>query len=124
VQGTKPCFVALDTTFFGQDLRRGDIIVAMLAAANSDPAEFDEPDRLKLDRFPNPHLVFGSGIHFCLGMQLARVEAQSAIGRLYACFPDLELVAPNDLQWIERLGIRGVKSLTVRLNSSRTKLAA
>ena len=124
VQSTKPRYVARDCEFFGQTLQRGDIVMGQLAAANYDPAEFDEPDRLKLDRFPNPHIVFSSGIHFCLGMQLARVEAQSALARLYARYPNLALVSPGDIQWIERYGLRGVKALPVRLNASKMRQAA
>jgi cytochrome P450 len=115
VQSTKPRYVSRDTEFFGAQLRRGDVIMAMLAAANSDPAAFERPDELRLDRFPNPHLVFSSGVHFCLGMQLARLEAQSAVLRLYARFPALRLASPDRIDWIERLGLRGPKSLRVRL---------
>jgi len=124
VQGTKPRFVARDREFFGQTLKRGEIIMALLAAANADPAEFDQPERLKLDRFPNPHLAFSSGIHFCLGMQLARVEAQSAISRLYGRYPNLQLAAPDNLQWMGRAGIRGLTSLPVRLNAAQVRRAA
>jgi cytochrome P450 len=124
VQSTKPMFVAKDTMFFGQQLRRGEIAMALVAAANADPAEFDRPDQLHLDRFPNPHLVFSSGIHFCLGMQLARVEAQVALSRLYARYPRLEIVAPDKPQWIARFGIRGLKALPVRLNAPALRLAA
>jgi cytochrome P450 len=124
VQSTKPRYVARNCTFFGQELQRGENIVGLLAAANSDPTAFDEPDRLKLDRLPNPHLVFGTGIHFCLGMKLARVEAQSALARLYGRYPDLALTAPDDLPWIERFGLRGVFALPVRLNSVRSRKAA
>ena len=114
VQSTKPRYVARDADFFGARLRRGDVILAMIASANADPAAFDRPEELRLDRFPNPHLVFSSGIHFCLGMQLARVEAQSALSRLYARLPELSLAAPDRIEWIERLGIRGPKTLRVR----------
>jgi len=124
VQSTKPRYVARDGEFFGQSLHRGDLILALVAAANADPAQFEHPERLQLDRFPNPHLVFSSGIHFCLGMQLARVETQSALTRLYARYPDLQVIEPNRLEWIERLGIRGVKALPVRLNATRVRLAA
>jgi len=124
VQGTKPRFVARDLELFGQQLKRGEIIMALLAAANTDPAEFDQPERLKLDRFSNPHLVFSSGIHFCLGMQLARVEAQSAISRLYGRYPNLQLAAPDNLQWMDRAGIRGLTSLPVRLNAAQVRRAA
>ena len=99
-------------------------MMGLLAGANYDPAVLDAPDRLMLDRFPNPHLVFSTGIHFCLGMQLARVEAQVALGRLYARYPDLALAAPGQIQWMERFGLRGVKSLPVRLNARRARQAA
>jgi cytochrome P450 len=124
VQSTKPRYVARDTEFFGQPLRRGEVIMALVAAANADPAAFEQPERLELGRFPNPHLVFSSGIHFCLGQQLARVETQAALTRLYARFPDLQLAAPDHIEWIERLGIRGPKTLPLRLNGLARRLAA
>jgi cytochrome P450 len=124
VQATKPRYVARDTDFFGASLKRGDVIMALVAAANADPAVFDHPEEMRLDRFPNPHLVFSSGIHFCLGMQLARVEAQTAIARLYARLPALSLARP-EIEWVERLGIRGPKSLRLRLHGAETtRLAA
>lgn len=123
VQSTKPRYVARDAEFFGQPLHRGELIMALVAAANTDPAAFEAPERLELDRFPNPHLVFSSGVHFCLGQQLARVEAQSALTRLYARFPDLQL-ASGPIEWIGRLGIRGPKTLPVRLNGAARRLAA
>lgn len=124
VQSTKPRYASRDCEFFGQALKRGDIVMGLLAGANYDPAVFDEPGKLKLDRFPNPHLVFSSGIHFCLGMQLARVEAQSAIARLYERYPDLVLAEPGNLQWIKRFGLRGVTSLPVRLNVGQAREAS
>jgi cytochrome P450 len=123
VQSTKPRYVAHDVEFFGQTLRRGDLVLALVAAANADPAEFDSPEALRLDRFPNPHLVFSSGIHFCLGQQLARVETQVALERLYARYPQLSL-AGADIAWIERLGMRGPKTLPLRLGARVEKLAA
>jgi cytochrome P450 len=123
VELTKPRWVARDVAFFGEQLQKGELIVASLAAANADPAEFEAPGRLRLDRFPNPHMVFGAGIHFCLGQQLARVETQSALTRLYARFPDLAL-AGGDVAWLERLGLRGPRTLPVRLNSPARRLAA
>ncbi len=124
VQSTKPRYCARDREFFGQELRRGDIVMGLLASANYDPAAFDTPETLMLDRFPNPHLVFSSGIHFCLGMQLARVEAQAALARLYARYPALTLADPDNIQWIERFGLRGVKALPVRLNAGQARQAA
>jgi cytochrome P450 len=124
VQSTKPRFVSRDTEFFGAPLARGDLIMPQLGSANCDPAVFDQPEELLLDRFPNPHLVFSSGVHFCLGMQLARLEAQSALSRLYARCPALSLAAPDRIEWIERLGIRGPKSLSIRLRQGSERLAA
>jgi cytochrome P450 len=124
IQSTKPRYIARDSEFFGQSLKRGDIIIALIGAANADPAQFDHPEALRLDRFPNQHLVFSSGIHFCLGMQLARVEAQCALGRLYARFPNIQIPPMEQLAWIERLGLRGVKSLPVRLGASSRRMAA
>lgn len=124
VQSTKPRYVSRDADFFGQSLHRGDLIIAYLASANADPAQFERPEVLALDRFPNPHLVFSSGIHFCLGMQLARVEAQSALARLYARFPHLRIPPPDQVAWIEQFGLRGVRSLPTQLDPLLTRLAA
>ena len=124
VQSTKARYIARDAEFFGQNLKRGEIIMALVGAANADPAQFDHPEELRLDRLPNPHLVFSSGIHFCLGMQLARVETQSALTRLYARFPALTIPPPDQLDWIERMGLRGVKSLPAHLGGERRRLAA
>jgi cytochrome P450 len=124
VQTTKPRYVACDTELFGVALRRGELIMASLASANSDPETFAEPKQLQLDRFPNPHLVFSSGIHFCLGMQLARVETQSALGRLYARFPQLQIAPPEQIRWASRLGIRGVAALPTRLRPTVAKKLA
>ena len=124
VQSTKPRYVARDCEFFGQSLTRGENIVGFLAGANTDPAVFDAPDKLKLDRLPNPHLVFGTGIHFCLGMQLARVEVQSALARLYGRFPHLALANPDNTDWIQRFGLRGAFSVPVRLNRAGVRKAA
>ncbi|HJZ31943.1 MAG TPA: cytochrome P450, partial [Hyphomicrobiaceae bacterium] len=70
VQVTKPRFVGADIELGGAHLKKGDRIMVMLAAANSDPELNPRPDTLDLSRRPNRHLSFGTGIHFCLGHQL------------------------------------------------------
>lgn len=124
VQATKPRFVARDTDFFGQILKRGEVIMAAIAAANADPAVFAEPDKLDLQRFPNPHLVFATGIHFCLGQQLARVETQCALGRLYARFPNLEITPPRTADYFDRPGMRGLHRLKARPDPGAKRRAA
>ncbi|BCY09063.1 cytochrome P450 [Actinoplanes sp. L3-i22] len=64
-----------DVNVSGRRIRRGEAVVAWLAAANRDPAVFDAPGELRWDRAPNPHLSFGHGVHHCMGAQLARMEA-------------------------------------------------
>lgn len=124
IQATKPRFVARDVDFFGQHLKRGEVIMAAIAAANMDAKVFAEPEKLDLQRFPNPHLVFATGIHFCLGQQLARVETQSALARLYARFPNLEITPPKTADYFDRPGMRGVTTLKARLDPSAARRAA
>lgn len=102
-----------DMDFGGQPFKRGDIIVASVGAANRDPAVFANPDRLDLRRADNKHLSFGTGVHFCLGAALARMEAQIAFSTLLMRFPNLRL-APGKLKWRKGITFRGVHSLPLR----------
>ena len=69
--------------------------MAMLAAANMDPDANPHPEKLDLERRPNRHLSFGTGIHFCLGHQLARIEGKCALEALFKRWPQLELAVPG-----------------------------
>ena len=80
--------VAEDLDIGGIAMAAGTYIHLGIGAANRDPAEFPDPDRLDIGRAPNRHLAFGAGIHACAGMTLARMEGRIAIGRLVARFPD------------------------------------
>jgi cytochrome P450 PksS len=114
VQFTKPRFVRKDVELGGVRLKAGDRIMAMLAAANLDPAANLEPDRLDLARRPNRHLSFGTGSHFCLGHQLARIEGKCALEALFRRWPHLELAAPADsIRWRPRPGLRAIEALPV-----------
>ncbi len=75
----------------GAALQAGTYVHIGIGAANRDPGEFPDPDRLDLARAPNRHLAFGAGVHACAGMSLARMEGQVAIGGLVARFPRLAL---------------------------------
>ena len=89
VQFSKPRFVRKHVDFGGVQVRKGEKIMAMLAAANMDPDANEHPERLDLQRRPNRHLAFGTGIHFCLGHQLARIEAKCALEALLKRWPKL-----------------------------------
>ena len=93
-------FVTRDVTLGGKQLRRGELLIAVLGSANRDDTRFADPTRLDAHRAPNPHLAFGKGIHYCLGAPLARVEAEIALRALIQRFPDLRLAAETaDLAW-------------------------
>ncbi|AMN42642.1 cytochrome P450 [Rhodoplanes sp. Z2-YC6860] len=114
VQFSKPRFVKRDMELGGAALKRGDKIMAMVAAANMDPDANETPGRLDLARRPNRHVAFGAGIHFCLGHQLARVEGKCALEALFKRWPKLRLAtAPADIRWRKRLGIRALEGLPV-----------
>jgi cytochrome P450 len=106
--------VRKDVDLGGVRVRRGEKIMAMLAAANMDPEANDHPERLDLERHPNRHLAFGTGIHFCLGHQLARIEGRCALQALFGRWPKLEMgVADSQVRWLERPGLRAIASLPV-----------
>lgn len=86
---------AEDLEIAGTPVKEGDRVIILLGSANRDPATFPEPDRLDLERDPNPHLAFGFGPHYCLGAPLARLEAQIAILALLQRWPTLQLVNPQ-----------------------------
>jgi cytochrome P450 len=82
--------VVADAKVGGVALPAGTLVTLGIGAANRDPAQFPDPDRLDLGRTPNRHLAFIVGIHACAGMWLARMEGRVAIGRLVRRFPRLE----------------------------------
>jgi cytochrome P450 len=77
---------ARDTQLGGVAMQAGTYVHIGIGAANRDPAQFPDPDRLDIRRQPNRHLAFGTGIHACAGMSLARMEARVAVGKLVAGF--------------------------------------
>ncbi|MBI4637070.1 MAG: cytochrome P450 [Candidatus Rokubacteria bacterium] len=81
--------VVVDATVGGVPMPAGTLVTLGIGAANRDPGEFPDPDRLDLGRTPNRHLAFITGIHACAGMWLARMEGRVAIGRLVSRFTAL-----------------------------------
>jgi cytochrome P450 len=96
----------------GKKIPRGESVLCLLGSANRDPAVFpDRPDQLDITR-PNVRpLSFGGGIHFCLGAQLARIEAEIAISTLLRRLPDLRLDDAENPQWRPTFVLRGLKAL-------------
>ncbi|HEY6132695.1 MAG TPA: cytochrome P450 [Rubrivivax sp.] len=100
-------------TLGGVDIAPGTFLTLAIGAANRDPAQFADPDRLDIARKPNPHLAFGHGAHACSGMNVARLESRVAIGRLLARFPTLEGRGTPERD--QRVRFRGLRHLPVRL---------
>lgn len=94
----------------GHRVEAGHHIDFVLGAANRDPEQFPEPDRLVLGRRPNRHLTFGHGIHFCLGAPLARAQGQIAIAALINRYPNLAL-ADDRIEWRHNPILRGLTGL-------------
>lgn len=103
-----------DTMLGGKLIRKRQAVIAVMAAGNRDPQRFPDPDRLDLTRQDNRHLAFGWAAHYCFGAPLARMEGQIAFETLLRRIPQIEL-EPDPLIWRENLGLRGLKSLYVRI---------
>jgi pimeloyl-[acyl-carrier protein] synthase len=102
------CDLELD----GLELKQGQQVIALLGAANRDPAQFPEPDRMDIGRTENRHVAFGGGIHLCMGAPLARLEAQVAFAALAQRLPALDLVT-NQPPRKETVTLRGLEALPV-----------
>jgi len=102
-----------DVEIGGEIVRKGQQAVAILGAANRDPDQFPDPDRLDVGRTPNRHLGFGGGPHFCLGAALARMEGQIAFDTMLRRLPDMELTT-TEPTYRDHYVIRGLDELRVR----------
>ena len=116
VQSTEANYAAEDITLHGVTIPKGATVFPLLGAANHDPAMFENPEVFNITRSPNKHLGFGSGIHSCLGAQLARMETKIAITSLLKRNPNLRLaVEQSELEIQLRPGFHMYKSLPVIL---------
>jgi cytochrome P450 len=96
----------------GRKIPKGETVLCLLGSANRDPAVYpDRPDRLDITRQNVRPLSFGGGIHFCLGAQLARIEAEIAISTLLRRLPELRLDDAENPQWRPTFVLRGLKHL-------------
>jgi pimeloyl-[acyl-carrier protein] synthase len=108
-----------DLVLGDKQIKKRDAVMAVMAAANRDPARFPDPDRLDLTRKDNRHVAFGWAAHFCFGAPLARIEGQIAFPTLLRRLPDLAL-EPAPLLWRQNLGLRGLTALPVTFGVPRS----
>ena len=103
-----------DVEMRGKLIHKDDRIRWFISPANRDPEVFPEPDKFDINRYPNPHVAFGSGVHHCLGAYLARMEGQEAFKALAERFPSLHLETEAEkLEYQPSITFRSLKSLPV-----------
>jgi biflaviolin synthase len=101
-----------DVEVHGTRIAAGEPVYVSYLAANRDPDVFPDPDRIDLDRDPNPHLAYGNGHHFCTGAVLARMQTELLVDTLLERLPGLRLAVPADqVAWRRKTMIRGPRTL-------------
>ena len=103
-----------DTDFHGTQLKQGEKIMLLFESANFDEKVFDDPENFSIDRYPNNHMAFGFGTHFCLGNQLARLELTMMQERLLQRLPDMRLGSDDQLPLRPANFVSGLESMPVR----------
>jgi cytochrome P450 len=100
-----------DIEWHGRSIRRGDMVLPFMSAANRDPRQFADPEVLDVRRAIDRHLAFAYGLHFCLGAWLARLEARLTFDTLLARLPALALASREPPSWKPMIFLRGLESL-------------
>lgn len=108
---------AEDVELAGETIREGEVLLISLLSANRDEKTFEDPHRLNTERVSREHVAFGYGIHYCLGVPLARMQAQLAFAQMLDRFPKMRRVDPAvDLKWRPGFMIHGLTELPVVLD--------
>jgi cytochrome P450 len=102
--------VTRDFEYDGCKMKAGDKVLMSFPAGNRDPAKFENPDEVQIDRKVNPHIAFGVGIHRCAGSNLARMEMRVAIKEFLTRIPDFRLEDPEAVTWAGGQ-VRGPRSM-------------
>lgn len=110
--------VTVDTVLAGRELAAGDKVLLLYPSANRDGAVFDAPGRFDIARWPNEHVAFGFGAHFCLGNSLARLELRCMFDRLLDRLPDLQLAHDGPVELRQANFVSGIESLGVAFSPS------
>jgi cytochrome P450 len=106
-----------DVELHGRSVTAGERVLLAFGAANRDPAVFDDPDEVRIDRRRNRHLTFGSGAHRCLGSNLARLELRVTLQEWLRVMPEFALVDPDGIEWSGGQ-TRGPERVDFRVSSS------
>jgi cytochrome P450 len=109
-------FAIADVEINGQQVKAGDFVSVLWAAANADPEGFDDPLTVDLQRAPNRHVAFAAGFHRCLGSHLARLELRVALEQLHRRIPHYE-IAPGQEPVYAGIGVRTVSPLPIKFHS-------
>jgi cytochrome P450 len=110
-------FATVDTEISGCPVHKGQVVMALLGAANTDSEEVDDPTVVRWDRRVNRHMAFGRGIHRCLGANLARLELQIALREWHSRIPDYGLSDSFEPEFLT--SIRSLRSLPLQLGATR-----
>ncbi|WP_299535630.1 cytochrome P450 [uncultured Streptomyces sp.] len=102
-----------DVELGGQRVRRGDLVVCWLTSANRDPAHFTDPDDFDVRRTPNRHLALGTGSHYCVGTQLAKLEIKAVLREFTAQVGEMRLDGTPER--LDSIVVNGLRSLPLRL---------
>jgi cytochrome P450 len=103
-----------DLEIGGAHIKKGELVVIAMNAANRDPRAFHDPDTLDIDRKMARHMGFGYGVHACLGQNVARAELKTVLPRLFRRFPNLRLANPLEEVPMDFTGTNyGVRTLMV-----------
>ncbi|MDX6438422.1 MAG: hypothetical protein QOF45_1005 [Gaiellaceae bacterium] len=105
-----------DCELGGKSISAGDVVVAVLAGANRDPAHFSDPDAFDIMREDGGHVALGHGIHYCVGAGLARLEAGIALNAILDRYTELRLPAGWEPSWVESISTRTLDALPVLVN--------
>lgn len=100
-----------DVDFKGHHFAKGSKILLLVGAANRDPEQFERPEELDIERADGKYLSFGGGIHFCLGAQLARIEAVEALRLIFQRLPDLHIKEIAKPEWKSTITLRGLANM-------------
>lgn len=112
-------FTRKDAEIQGTTIPARKMVLAILGAANRDPACFDEPDQFNIARDPNPHLAFGHGVHFCLGASLARLESRIALTDLVSRMKHFDRASSEPWEPRKGLHVHGPSRLPIRFDPAR-----